>query len=266
MWESPFENTQIPGFVVAPKPDEAIRRHWPALGGGRFDPHGRPSQAAGVYWLGPGSSKWKSRLTSLDPSTQLPPTDPFAGFLPPNTVPPEGEGAVLFSVMPKKGAVTGAQIRNKASIVFDTNAPIQTPEWLNTVDNSLPASSVSPLSPQQSATSFPISWQGSDVGAGIGDYTVYVSDNGGPFTVWQMNTTETSATFTGAVGHTYRFYSIARDLVGNVEDPKTAAEAATTIVSTQLLPQTITFAPLAPKAYGDPPFMVAATADRALPG
>jgi hypothetical protein len=59
---------------------------------------------------------------------------------------------------------------------------------------------------------------GTDVGAGVQDYTVYVSDNGGPFTAWQTNTTATQANFTDALGHTYGFYSIARDLVGNIEN------------------------------------------------
>jgi len=35
--------------------------------------------------------------------------------------------------------------------------------------------------------------------------------------------------YNGAAGHTYGFYSIARDLVGNTELAKTAAEATTTI-------------------------------------
>jgi hypothetical protein len=70
---------------------------------------------------------------------------------------------------------------------------------------------------------------GTDLGSGIQDFTIYVSDNGGPFTSWLVNTTDTFATFTGQPGHTYDFYSIARDLAGNVEAPKTAAEATTTV-------------------------------------
>jgi hypothetical protein len=43
-------------------------------------------------------------------------------------------------------------------------------------------------------------------------------------------TTATSATFAGEIGHTYSFYSIARDQVGNVEAAKSAAEATTQVV------------------------------------
>jgi hypothetical protein len=161
---------------------------------------------------------------SLDPTTNQPPTDPLAGFLPPGA-----EGSVFFTVMPKAGLSTGTVIQNIAAIVFDLNAPINTPTWSNTIDNTNPASHVNPLASTQTTTSFSVSWAGLDLGAGVQDYTVYSSDNSGPFTAWQTNTAATSATFTGVVGHTYRLYSIARDFVNNVESPKFAPEATTTI-------------------------------------
>ena len=55
-------------------------------------------------------------------------------------------------------------------------------------------------------------------------YNVYVSDDGGPFTLWQSDTTATSATFTGQVGHTYAFYSVATDNVGLVQPTPTPAK------------------------------------------
>jgi hypothetical protein len=48
--------------------------------------------------------------------------------LPPNVNPPEGEGSVRFTVRPRPGLPVGTEIRNKASIVFDFNPPIETPE------------------------------------------------------------------------------------------------------------------------------------------
>jgi len=70
---------------------------------------------------------------SLDPVTGEQPEDPMVGFLPPNINPPQGEGSVSFTVMPNQQAPSGTQVRNKAEIVFDNNAPILTPEWLNTL-------------------------------------------------------------------------------------------------------------------------------------
>jgi Dockerin type I domain len=56
-----------------------------------------------------------------------------------------------------------------------------------------------------------------------------VSDNGGLFMPWMSNTVDTQAVYTGTAGHVYSFYSIARDLVGNIEPTKTAGEASTTV-------------------------------------
>ena len=56
------------------------------------------------------------RFTALDPDTGEPPEDPLAGFLPPNVTPPEGDGSVLFTVMPKSGLPTDTEITNEASI------------------------------------------------------------------------------------------------------------------------------------------------------
>jgi hypothetical protein len=109
------------------------------------------------------------------------------------------------------------------------NPPINTPTWFNTIDNTKPTSHANPLSSTQTSPAFTASWAGSDVGAGVQDFTIYVSDNGGPYTAWLTNTTGTQATYNGVNGHTYGFYSIARDLVGNVENAKTTAEATTTV-------------------------------------
>jgi hypothetical protein len=171
--------------------------------------------------------RWRFR--SIDPATGQPTTDPLAGFLPPNLIPPQGQGNVMFSVQPKLPLAAGTQIQNQASIVFDTNAPILTPVWTNTVDDSKPSSALAALSPTQSAAAFPVAWSGFDTGSGVASYNIYVSDNGAAFHAWLASTTATQSPFTGENGHTYRFFSIARDLAGNSEDPKTTAEATTTV-------------------------------------
>ena len=156
-------------------------------------------------------------FTSIDAYAGQLTDDPNAGFLPPNVNSPAGEGSVVFSVMPRNGLATGTAIQNQAQVVFDTNAPIATPTWLNTIDKDAPTSHISALPATVSTPSFNVQWSGTDAGSGVQDYTIYVSDNGGAFTAFQANVTSTSAAFAGVVGHTYGFYSIARDLVGNVE-------------------------------------------------
>jgi len=179
-------------------------------------------QANGHLDLSTGLLVW--HLISLDPTTNQPPTDPTSGFLPPGA-----NGSVFFTVMSKQGLATGTQVQNQATIVFDANAPMSTQSWLNTIDNAAPTSHVTALPTTESTPTFTAQWSGTDVGSGVQDYTIYVSDNGGPFTLFQTNTTATSATFSGQLNHAYGFYSIARDLVGNVEAPKTAAEATTQV-------------------------------------
>jgi hypothetical protein len=179
------------------------------------------------------------RFTSIDPETGQPTTDPTQGFLPPNISPPDGEAAVLFSVAPNAGLPFGTQIHNRATIVFDVNAPLATPDWLNTIDNSKPSSRVVPLSATQVLPSFLVQWQGTDIGAGIADYTVFVSENGGRFSTFLRNTTETSATFTGQSGKSYAFYSVARDQAGNMEEPHSGADT-TTLILVDTTPPTIT--------------------------
>jgi hypothetical protein len=167
-------------------------------------------------------------FTSLDPVTMQHNNDPLGGFLPPNKTSPQGQGGVAFSVMPKLGLATNTQINNQATIVFDKNAPIDTNVYANTIDNSNPTSSITALTSSQSVHSFLVKWSGTDSGSGLRDYTVFVSANGGPFTVWLADTTDTSRYFYGNASTSYSFYAISRDVAGNVQAAKTGADTATT--------------------------------------
>ena len=175
---------------------------------------------------------------SVDPETSLPPTDPTAGFLPPGT-----EGSIFFTVKPKQGLTTGTQITNQASVVFDQLAPISTLPWTNTIDATPPTSHVLPLPAVENSSSFQIQWSGTDLASGILDYTIFVSENGGPFTPFLTHTTDTSVTFSGQVGKSYAFYSIARDQTGNQEDAKTTPEATTQVSAGDTIPPTTTATP-----------------------
>ena len=78
-----------------------------------------------------GRVTWSFR--TLDPATEGLPDDPLAGFLPPNDASGRGEGHVSFAIRPKASVPLGTTIRNRASIVFDTNDPIGTNEVWNTI-------------------------------------------------------------------------------------------------------------------------------------
>jgi hypothetical protein len=170
-------------------------------------------------------------FTSVDPATGQLTEDIDAGFLPPNTSPPAGEGSVAFSVQAKKGLASGTEICNQASIVFDANAPIATPRWCNTIDSIPPASQVAALPATQSSATFTVSWAGTDADSGIADYSIHVSENGGAFAPFATETTATSLAFTGVMGRRYAFYSVARDHAGNVESKPSTADATTWVGS-----------------------------------
>lgn len=163
-------------------------------------------------------------LLTLDPATGMEPTDATKGFLPPGA-----GGTVLFSVAPKTPYATGTKFTDSGSVVFDSNPVINTPTWTNTVDINPPVSHVLSLPAKETTASFGLSWTGTDVGSGIQSFTIYVSDNGGPFAAWLTGSNGLSTTYPGVTGHTYSFYSIATDVAGNVEAPKTIAEATTTV-------------------------------------
>ena len=154
---------------------------------------------------------------------------PLAGFLPPNVTPPQGEGSVLFTVMPRSTLTHGAQLSNSAVINFD-GVNTNTSAWTNTIDNGPPASHVVTLGAQSNSASIPVSWTADGATADLRDFTLYVSEDNAPYRVWRLNTGATSDTLRppgNRTAHTYEFYSVARDIGGNIETAPGAADATT---------------------------------------
>jgi Ca2+-binding RTX toxin-like protein len=122
-------------------------------------------------------------------------------------------------------------LKPKRGLFFDNNEPIDTPAIFNTIDAGKPSSMVTALPTTNEDTNFLVSWSGSDNndGSALANFTIYVSDNGGAFTPWLEKTTLTEAQFIGQAGHSYSFYSIARDNVGNVEVIPTNTQTSTKV-------------------------------------
>lgn len=149
---------------------------------------------------------------SLDPNTMEYHEDPDLGFLPPNNENGIGEGFVSFTVGLKPINATGNFITNKATIIFDENAPIQTNEYINTFDITSPNSMV--INAQViDNDSILVSWSGLDQGSGIKNYTIWMQKNDGEAVPLFMKTTEENAKFKGELGAIYKFYSVAVDNV-----------------------------------------------------
>ena len=166
-------------------------------------------------------------IVAVDPQTGLPPEDPYAGFLPPNDplgLDGRGDGYVSYTTWPHGDRVTGTEIRNQASIIFDANPAISTPQTLHTIDRDSPTSVMSSLPPLSYQGWTALSWSGSDQGSGISRYRIYVSVDGAAFGLW-AESSDTTATFAGQSGHSYAFCSLATDGVGNREIKQLVAEA-----------------------------------------
>ena len=179
--------------------------------------------------MGTGEVFWE--LKSIDPETGEVPFDPFLGFLPPNEDGSEGQGYVTYSIKSKADAPSGNRIVTPSRrSSFDQNEPIDTPPIFNTLDAGPPESKVDEL-PEIVYSYFPVEWGGEDEanGSGIDSYDVYVSIDGSPFTAWFTDTEHTQAIYEGEPGHSYAFYSVARDLVEHTEAHPAVADAETTV-------------------------------------
>src|SRR5262249_15190075 len=73
-------------------------------------------------------------------------------------------------------------------------------------------------------------------GAGIAGYDVFVSVDGGAFAPWLASTTQTAATYSGAYGHSYAFYSVATDNLGHREATPAGPQALTRLEAPPIPP------------------------------
>ena len=179
-------------------------------------------------------------FTTIDPTTGEIPVDPTIGFLPTNVTKGTGEGFVNYTVHANADAPTGTVIDAKATIVFTTQEPIDTPAIFNTLDASAPESHLEAVAVTTvESAQFLVRWTGSDTGSAIASYTIYVSDNGGTYTPWLEKTTLTEATYAGQPGHSYAFYSVATDNAGNTETAPAQADLAMQVTAGALLSDTV---------------------------
>ncbi|MCA9166385.1 MAG: PD40 domain-containing protein [Planctomycetales bacterium] len=170
-------------------------------------------------------------FTSVDPYTGSYPPGALDGFLPPNVTSPQGEGFVSYFVRPISGLPTGTRLEPAAAIVFDVNDAINTPPVFNTLDGGRPSSQVASLPTTTDTTSIDLLVSGADDvnGSGIAYFDIYASDNGSPYQLVVVSEPSGVAQFIGQPGHTYAFYSVAVDAVGNRELQPISADATTRI-------------------------------------
>ena len=154
------------------------------------------------------------------------------GFLPPNDQNGAGKGVVGYTIQPKANSANTTRIDAQASIIFNSQTPIQTNPVFNTLDSAAPISQVIALPTNNTNPNFTVAWTGTDTGSGIGSYDIYVSTDGSQYVLWRDNITTTSAIYNGQVGKSYAFYSVATDNLGQAEAAPNQADTTTTIVNT----------------------------------
>lgn len=115
------------------------------------------------------------------------------------------------------------------------------------IDTVAPSSSVQALPEYSTATKFNVAWTGTDDRAGLANYTIFISDNGGNYQPWQERTVKTASDFEGKEGRHYRFYSLAADRAGNLENAPAEADTFTTV---DTVAPVSSMAPLAPYQTG----------------
>ena len=166
-------------------------------------------------------------LQTIDPKTGEAPLDATVGLLPPNDDTGRGDGFLSYTIRAKNNLPTGTVIDAEARIVFDTEAPIDTPPIFNTLDSVAPTTTMDPIARFQTGNEISLSWLGADdaQGSAVADYTVTVSRNGGAPTIWLSNTTLTNGLYLAEPGNIYAFSVRARDAAGNTEAPSATPDA-----------------------------------------
>jgi hypothetical protein len=169
--------------------------------------------------------KLSVRFSGIDPNTN----DYYQeGFLPPNTNPPQGEGAVRFRIRPRNDAESGTVIANRASIIFDphlgANPPIVTNTHTLTLDKQAPVIALeTPSSTTLPTTKATLRWNATDDASGVAEVEIWAQEGTNARRIGQTNAagerTESGTVVVRArrFGDETRIITRGRDRVGNTQ-------------------------------------------------
>ena len=177
-------------------------------------------------------------ITSLDPMTMEPTTDPNQGALPINY---NGEGIATFTfnVNLKEPFPDGTEISNRVGIIFDLEEPVITDTWTNIVDAVKPTSHIEEVTPVADSLSF--SFVSEDNRSGVWYHTLYYRNDSTQME-WQVKKPQVigNGFMLQPEWQTTEYMVMAVDSAGNHEEKEMVAEyiyyydgpAATTQTST----------------------------------
>jgi hypothetical protein len=158
-------------------------------------------------------------LQAIDPETGEVLQDATRGLLQPDDAQGRGQGFVSYTVQAAFGAQDGATITAQARVELDGRAPTETAQVSSTLDVTPPKTTITAAPVQAGGADHQVSWQATDgnTGSGVRSTTVYVREDGGAWTIWKQQTTDTQGVYSGRPGHSYQFLALSIDNAGNRE-------------------------------------------------
>lgn len=124
-----------------------------------------------------GLAEWS--FSSLDPMSMQPVENYRQGLLPVNDETAVGVGLIEYSIGLKKGLEHLTSVTNSATIVFDSNQPIDTEPWINVTDYMRPEARIV-QNHGYDGGAYALDVEASDNGSGIMSFDLYarIGDNG----------------------------------------------------------------------------------------
>ncbi|MBD5307198.1 MAG: hypothetical protein HDS14_06195 [Bacteroides sp.] len=157
-------------------------------------------------------------METLNPYTMEVSDDVTRGILPVN-MDGSGLGEFCYGIALKSGLANKTTISNRATIIFDSNDPIDTPAWENITDFISPVSAILSVATEDDRT-FNFEFEGSDEDSGLWRYDLYMLRAGdADWTLVKEGITDNSYSHTfvdPVVGA--RFLTVAVDHAGNREE------------------------------------------------
>ncbi len=180
------------------------------------------AQVTGTFDETKGIATWY--VSSLDPMTMEPTKYVQDGVLPVNSN-GNGIGELMYDIKLKDGLAHGTEIKNRAGIVFDSNDVIMTPYWTNTIDRIAPESHITNVEQVEGGETATVTVEVADEDSGPWRYNVYVQYGSGAWFLAAENVpADTKATVKIYEGMLNRFYAVATDKAGNVEQKDAKSE------------------------------------------
>ncbi len=154
---------------------------------------------------------------ALDPMTMEITDDAMQGILPVNNESGDGQGEITFDIKLKEDLADGAEINNRAAIIFDQEAPIITPTWTNITDTISPTSKIA-LCEAVNDSTMTLHFEGADNRSGVWRYELYVQQGANaPWWKVEEAITDSIYEYKGYAGIDYGFCVLATDSAGNKE-------------------------------------------------